>query len=199
MSSEIRAGDEKTYWVISNGLGFVDGATDPGLITTVGDGWYLYWIGINIEEYKQICSSINITARNSSENIPTTDQNIPTAMSLINDFNKKIESLDSLTSEIENKQQDTMAKLDTLGFVVPGSRISARQARLWLIQNGVDLNSIETAIDSIEDDVIRASVRVEWEYATYVERSYPWLSALASKLGFSEEDLDRAFQEAPFI
>lgn len=239
MSSEIRAGDRRTYWIVSNGNGYVDGVTDPGLVTTVGNGMHVYWMGTDFQEYSEACVKVGIVPRNSDPNIPTTSDrpivlepfmiinNLSQKLDEISEQKEKIDKIEEISnniaqidstvsnimqsqeqitgeinttvSDIATKQEETIAKLDTLGFVVPGVRISARQARLWLIQNGVDLNNINTAIDGIEDPIIRESVRVEWEYATYVERSYPWLGALASQLGFSEEDLDRAFQEGPLI
>lgn len=81
---------------------------------------------------------------------------------------------------------------------VPQS-ISARQIRLWLVRNGVSLSAVETAIDSIPDQQTRDSVRVEWEYAPYVERTHPWLVPMAQALGMTEEQLDQAFREAATI
>ena len=78
---------------------------------------------------------------------------------------------------------------------VPAS-VSARQIRLWLIQNGISLASVEAAIDAIPDTLQRDLVRVEWEYAPYVERSHPMLVPLAAALGLSEDQVDQAFVEA---
>ena len=78
---------------------------------------------------------------------------------------------------------------------VPAS-VTARQIRLWLVRNGVSLAAVEAAIDSIPDQVTRDSVRVEWEYAPYVERSHPWLVPLAQALGLTEQQVDAAFREA---
>lgn len=77
--------------------------------------------------------------------------------------------------------------------------ISARQIRLWLIQHNFQLSQVETAIGSIEDTLVRETVRVEWEYAPYIERSHPWLVPLAQSLGLSEEQVDQAFREASLI
>jgi len=77
--------------------------------------------------------------------------------------------------------------------------VSARQIRLWLIQHGISLSQVETAIDSIQDIMQRDSVRVEWEYAPYVERSHPMLVPLASALGLTEQQVDMAFIEASSI
>jgi hypothetical protein len=79
--------------------------------------------------------------------------------------------------------------------VVPAS-VSARQIRLWLVAHGVSLAAVESAIDAIPDALQRDSVRVEWEYAPYVERSHPMLVPLAAALGLTEQQVDQAFFEA---
>jgi hypothetical protein len=79
------------------------------------------------------------------------------------------------------------------------STVSARQIRLWLVQNGFQLSQIDAAINSIEDTTTREIVKIEWEYAPYVERSHPWLVPLAQSLGLTEEQVDQAFKEASSI
>jgi hypothetical protein len=74
--------------------------------------------------------------------------------------------------------------------------VSARQIRLWLVAHGVSLAAVDAAIDAIPDALQRDSVRVEWEYAPYVERSHPMLVPLAAALGLTEEQVDQAFVEA---
>jgi len=74
--------------------------------------------------------------------------------------------------------------------------ITARQARLWLVQHGIALSSIDAAIASIADPVTRESVRVEWEYGADVRRASQWLAALGPALGLDGDTLDRAFREA---
>ena len=81
---------------------------------------------------------------------------------------------------------------------VPES-ISARQIRLWLIRHGVSLSAVDAAIDAIPDQLQRDSVRVEWDYAPYVERSHPMLVPLAAALGLTEQQVDQAFVEASGI
>ena len=79
--------------------------------------------------------------------------------------------------------------------VVPAS-VTARQIRLWLVTHGVSLAAVESAIDAISDQQQREMVRVEWEYAPYVERTHPMLTPLAAALGMDEAAVDAAFQEA---
>jgi hypothetical protein len=74
--------------------------------------------------------------------------------------------------------------------------ITARQARLWLVQHGIALSSIDAAIASLADPVTREIVRVEWEYGTDVRRASQWLAALGPALGLDNATLDQAFREA---
>jgi hypothetical protein len=81
---------------------------------------------------------------------------------------------------------------------VPAS-VSARQIRLWLLRQGISLAAVDSAIDAIPDQLQRDSVRVEWDYAPYVERSHPMLVPLAAALGLTEQQVDQAFVEAATI
>lgn len=76
------------------------------------------------------------------------------------------------------------------------TNVSARQIRLWLVRRGIPLAAVEAAIDSITDQATRDVVRVEWEWAPYIERSHPWLVPLAQALGLDEAGVDAAFREA---
>jgi hypothetical protein len=82
--------------------------------------------------------------------------------------------------------------------VVPAS-VSARQIRLWLIRNSISLSQVDAAIEAIPDQLQRDSVRVEWDYAPYVERTHPMLVPLAAALGLTAEQVDQAFVEASAI
>lgn len=86
-------------------------------------------------------------------------------------------------------------KADAEANIVPPA-ITARQARLWLVQHGVSLAAVDAAIASIPDAVTRESVRVEWEYGVEVHRASPWLAALGPALGLDDATLDNAFREA---
>lgn len=76
MSSEIRAGDNRTFWIISNGNSYVDGVTDPNLVTTVGTGWHVNWVGVDYDEYLLACQNVNIMPRNNRSDVETTSGNI---------------------------------------------------------------------------------------------------------------------------
>ena len=82
------------------------------------------------------------------------------------------------------------------GVAYPVTSVTSRQIRLWLVTHGVALATIDAAIDSIVDATTRECVRVEWDYAPYVERTHPWLETLAAQLGFNDATIDQAFREA---
>lgn len=74
--------------------------------------------------------------------------------------------------------------------------ITARQARLWLIRNGITLTQVDAVIASLPDPLLRESVRVEWEYGTELRRSSEMISQLGPALGLDAARLDQAFREA---
>jgi hypothetical protein len=86
----------------------------------------------------------------------------------------------------------------SVGDSVPTS-VSARQIRLWLLRQGISLAAVDAAIDAIPDQLQRDSVRVEWDYAPYVERAHAMLVPLAAALGLTEAEVDQAFIEAASI
>jgi hypothetical protein len=77
--------------------------------------------------------------------------------------------------------------------------VSARQIRLWLIDNNISLSSVENAINGIVDEKLREKTLVEWEYAPYIERNHPLIEALASSLGLTSEQIDQGFIQASVL
>lgn len=74
--------------------------------------------------------------------------------------------------------------------------ISARQVRLWLLNNSIPLSQVDSAINTISDELLREKTRVEWEYAPYIERNHPLIESLAQYLGLSSEQIDQGFIDA---
>lgn len=74
------------------------------------------------------------------------------------------------------------------------ARVTPRQARLALIQNGL-LAGVDAAIDAIEEPD-RSIVATEWQYASVIERSSPWINTMASALGLTDEQMDDLFELA---
>ena len=175
MTSQIIFPKEPTYWILSDGVSYYDGFTPPNCVTTVGAGTTVYWIGTNHQEYVQACLGLGLTPRNPGENpLITIDSSSPVSI-------------------LDKKVSDMNDKLVSLETVVPGERISATQARLWLIGNNFDLGMIDTVINGIEDENVRKIVQAQWEYSPYIERNNPWLNQVAQILNI---DLDVVFNEA---
>lgn len=80
-------------------------------------------------------------------------------------------------------------------IVVPET-ITARQVRLWLIDNNISLSNVEAAIETISDPKLREKTRVEWEYAPYIERNHPLIESLAQYLGLTVSQIDQGFIDA---
>ncbi|WP_299817493.1 F-BAR domain-containing protein [uncultured Roseibium sp.] len=74
--------------------------------------------------------------------------------------------------------------------------LSARQLRLGLIQYGCTLAQIDSVIESLEDDILRDKAKIEWEYATELERLHPLILNLFAALGFSPEQVDDLWRES---
>jgi hypothetical protein len=68
------------------------------------------------------------------------------------------------------------------------SVVTMRQARLALLQSGL-LSLVDTAIANGTDE----AMKIEWEYATTVERNWSSLITLTAAMGMTSEQLDDLF------
>lgn len=75
-----------------------------------------------------------------------------------------------------------------------GLQVTMRQARLALIQQGL-LGSVNAAIAQMPEPD-KSLVETEWEYASTVERGSPWIAAMTSALGLTDEQMDDLFRLA---
>jgi len=76
---------------------------------------------------------------------------------------------------------------------VPQS-VTMRQARLALLGAGL-LDDVEAAIDA-QDEPLKSQFRIEWDYATEVDRQWPTLLGLMPALGLTGEQVDALFVAA---
>jgi len=72
--------------------------------------------------------------------------------------------------------------------------VTMRQARLALHQAD-KLTLVSDAIALIPEPD-KSLISIEWEYASTVERTSPWMSTMGSALGLSEDQLDELFVTA---
>lgn len=83
-------------------------------------------------------------------------------------------------------------------YVAPApSVVTMRQARLALLGAGL-LASVDAAIDSLPSPQKEAA-RIEWEYATEVQRSSGLVSMMGAALGLDDAGLDALFVAAASI
>lgn len=78
----------------------------------------------------------------------------------------------------------------------PPDSCSPRQLRIALIQNGVQLSSIENMINSIQNDIEREVARTEWEYALEIRREHPLVSQIAAGLNLTNQQVINIFNLA---
>ena len=69
--------------------------------------------------------------------------------------------------------------------------VTQRQCRLMLVQIG-KYQEVVAYIENSEDD----AMKIEWEYASTIERNNPLVSTLGEHLGLTKEQLDNLFVEA---
>lgn len=72
--------------------------------------------------------------------------------------------------------------------------LTMRQFRLGLLNAGL-LDDVEAAIDDLPEPD-RSVARIEFEYASLVVRTDPWVAALAVPLGLSEGEIDDLWTSA---
>ena len=72
--------------------------------------------------------------------------------------------------------------------------VSMRQARLALFEKG-HLSSIDTIINSLPEPT-RSAARIEWEYATEVQKGSPLVGIMTSSLNLNPTELTELFDLA---
>lgn len=73
--------------------------------------------------------------------------------------------------------------------------VTMRQARRALLDAGL-LDQVDAAIAAIADATERKQAAIDWEYATQVERLWPWVQTLGVALGLTDDELDALFVQA---
>jgi hypothetical protein len=75
--------------------------------------------------------------------------------------------------------------------------VTARQARLALLQEGL-LSTVEMAIESLEEP-LKSQAKIEWEYATEINRYSPFVEMIGTACGLTSEQIDQLFVKASEI
>lgn len=77
------------------------------------------------------------------------------------------------------------------------SVVSPRQFRLALLEMNL-LSALETYVESLEEP-LKTKLKIEWEYATEIDKHAPSIQKLYTKLGITEQQLDDLFVLASTI
>ncbi|MDR2188947.1 MAG: hypothetical protein LBE62_13055 [Azonexus sp.] len=85
---------------------------------------------------------------------------------------------------------ETPPELPAPAPVIPAA-ITPRQARLALLSAGL-YEQVQTVF-AAQSGATGEAARIEWEFATAIERANPLIAGLAAELGLTEADLDNLF------
>lgn len=99
--------------------------------------------------------------------------------------------------------QATIASLEaTIVELTPPPKpvsVTPAQIRLWLISNGISLDTVAQMIAAIPHEATREAASVRWEYGLVVLRDDPLVQQMGAALGFTTEQMDAAFLHASQI
>lgn len=155
------------------------------IITSIADNQWTISVYNDFESYRTCQAPLETYALNNNPNKEYISNLFPGWEKRVRD-NNSWQIIDNSTEDLPDLPS------------IP-KQISARQIRLWLVQHNFPLSQIDIAIDAIADPLVKETVKIEWEYAPYIERTHPWLVPLAQSLGLNEEQIDQAFREASTI
>ena len=110
--------------------------------------------------------------------------------------------LDNATATVATLQA-TIASLEaTIVELTPPPKplsVTPAQIRLWLISNGISLDTVAQMIAAIPHEATREAAQVRWEYGLVVLREDPLVQQMGAALGFTTEQMDEAFLHASQI
>jgi hypothetical protein len=70
--------------------------------------------------------------------------------------------------------------------------VSMRQFRLALVEKGL-LRDIESLVNSLGDSTAEQKIKIEWEYATTINRNNVWVNDLLTKMNMTNEQINDIF------
>lgn len=96
--------------------------------------------------------------------------------------------------EVTAQEHDALIVARDAATVLPPEIVTMRQARLALLQSGL-LTQVNDAVANMPGTEGEAA-RIEWEFASTVERNQPLVQALVGTLSLTEAQLDGLFELA---
>jgi hypothetical protein len=102
-----------------------------------------------------------------------------------------------LQHEVHDKTQQQIAEEKE---AATPTEITKRQLLVYLFTNlGVTPQMIDGMIDTYEDPIQRELLRIEWQYATTIDRTLPNVIAFAAAMGITEQELKNIYYFAKNI
>ena len=106
---------------------------------------------------------------------------------------------DAANDKLQAKVAELETKVVELTPPPKPESVTPAQIRIWLLSNGIDLETVTGMIAAIPDETIRKIAQVRWEYGLVVLRDDPLVQQMGSALGLTVEQMDAAFLAASQI
>lgn len=88
------------------------------------------------------------------------------------------------------------AQIDQLQGQPPAGSVTQRQFRLALLGLGVKASEIDAIIAKIPEATAQEAARIEWEWASVIDRNNPLVASMAQAMDKTDEDIDQLFAAA---
>lgn len=105
----------------------------------------------------------------------------------------KLDKADQVHDDLEALLGQTITA-GTLPQPLVVKRVTPYQARMALLGAGL-LSTVETVVQQPGNE----AAKIAWEYATVIERTSPFITALASAVGLTDEQVDALFHAASSV
>jgi hypothetical protein len=105
-----------------------------------------------------------------------------------------VETDDAITQTWTVTEKTDAEKAQALTEWRNKTSVTMRQARLALIEQGL-LSQVQDGIALIPEPD-RSKIQTEWEYASTVDRTSPWMAVMQPALGLTDEQMDDLFRLA---
>ncbi len=110
---------------------------------------------------------------------------------------------EQIAAATTHAQETAQAEIDALQARVeelqgqpPAGSVTQRQFRLALLHAGIEPSAIDAMIAQIKGPLTRESAKIEWEWASTIDRANPLVAGLAAVMGKTDEDIDQLFAAA---
>ncbi len=122
--------------------------------------------------------------------------------SLTSDKAELQERVNELVMDVDTRDAKIAELEATIVELTPPPKpesVTPAQIRIWLLSNGIDLETVAGMIQAIPDETTRKIAQVRWEYGLVVLREDPLVQQMGAALGLTVQQMDAAFVAASQI